>query len=74
MFVDDLAAESAGLDRWIKSELGGFIIIIVQGFRENLFELSGTKSLLTASTDELGMAMVEIWKEAGIIIKYVQKV
>ena len=73
VFVDDLAAESAGPDEWIKAELGGFIIVIVEGFKANLFELSGTKSLVTASTDELGKALVDLWGESGICIKYAKK-
>ena len=60
VFVDDLAAESAGPNMWIKTELGGFIKVIVDGFRANLFELSGTKSLVTASTDELEKTMVDL--------------
>ena len=74
LFVDDLAASSAGPDKWIKRELGGFIIVVVKGFLENCFELSGTKSLVTASTEELGLAMEELWREAGIAIQFVQKV
>ena len=74
VFVDDLAAESAGPDGWIKAELGGFITIIVAGFRANRFELSGTKSLVTAATDELGEAMAALWLERGIFIKYAKKV
>ena len=74
VFVDDLAAESAGPDKWIKTELGGFIEIIVDGFKANHFELSGTKSLVTASTDELGEMMVDLWQGSGICIKYAKKV
>ena len=74
IFVDDLAAESAGPDKWIKTELGGFIEIIVDGFKANRFELSGTKSLVTASTDGLGKMMVDLWQESGICIKYASKV
>jgi len=33
VFVDDLAAESAGPNEWINIELGGFIKAIVKGFR-----------------------------------------
>ena len=58
----------------LRSELGGFITVVVHGFMENCFELSGTKSLVTASTDELGMMMEELWKEDGIFIKYTRKV
>ena len=57
-----MAAELAGPNKWIKTELGGFIKVIVDGFRANLFELSGTKSLVTASTDELGKTMVDLWQ------------
>lgn len=74
IFVDDLAAESMGPNGWITSELGGFITVVVQGFMENCFELSGTKSLVTASTDELGTMMEELWKGGGIFIKYTRKV
>ena len=74
VFVDDLAAESAGPDSWIKAELGGFITIIVEGFKANRFELSGAKSLVTASTDELGKMMEDLWREGGIFIKYAKKV
>ena len=73
VFVDDLAAESMGPDGWIKSELGGFITVVVEGFKENCFELSGTKSLVTASSDELGMMMEELWKEGGIFIRYAKR-
>ena len=74
IFVDDLVAESVGPDGWIKAELGGFITIIVEGFRANHFEPSGAKSLVTASTDELGKAMADLWRERGIFIKYAKKV
>ena len=74
VFVDDLAAESAGPDKWINTELGGFIEIIVDGFKANRFELSGTKTLVTASTDELGKMMVDMRQESGISIKYASKV
>ena len=74
IFVDDLAAESAGPDGWIKAELGCFITIIVEGFRANRFELSGTKSLVTAATDELGEAMADLWRDGCIVIKYAKKV
>ena len=72
-FVYDLAAESAGPDHWTKQELGGFITIIVDGFRANQFELSGTKSLVTASTADLGEMMEAMWREAGTFVKYVRK-
>ncbi len=62
--VDDLAAESMGPNGWIRSELGGVITVVVQGFMGNCFELSGTKSLVTASTDELGMMMGSFGKKA----------
>ena len=68
VFVDDLAAESAGPDKWIKAELGGFVTIIVDGFKASCFELSGTKSLVTAATDELGEAMAALWLKKGIAI------
>ena len=74
LFVDDLAAEAAGPDLWIEEELGGFIIIIADGFRDNQFELSRTKSLVTASTDALGKKMEKLWEEAGIFIKRVRNV
>ena len=74
LFVDDLAAESAGPDLRIKKELGTFITVIAEGFKANQFELSGTKSLVTAATDGLGEMMEHLWKEAGILIKYVRKV
>ncbi len=44
----------------MKTELDGFITIIVESFRANYFELSGTKSLVTVATDELGEAMVAL--------------
>ena len=72
--MDDLAAESAGSDLWIKKELGGFITVIAEGFKANRFELSGTKSFVTAATDGLGEMMEDLWKAAGILIKYVRKV
>ena len=72
--MDDLAAEAAGPDRWIEKELGGFITIIVDGFKANEFVLSGTKSLVTASTDALGMKLEALWAEAGIFVKYAKKV
>ena len=72
--MDDLAAEAAGLDEWIEEELWGFIVIIAEAFRACQFELSGTKSLVTASTDALGKKMEALWAEVGIYIKYVRKV
>ena len=74
LFVDDLAAESAGPDLWMRKELGRLITIIVDGFKANRFVLSDTKSLVTAATDGLGEMMEQLWKEAGILIKYVRKV
>ena len=53
---------------------GGFITVIVEGFTANHFELSGTKSLVTAATGELGEMMEDLWKEAGIFIRYVERV
>ena len=61
LFVDDLAVEAAGPDQWIEEELGGFITIIAEAFKACQFELSGTKSLVTASTDALGRG----WKPYG---------
>ena len=72
--MDDLAAEAAGPDQWIEEELGGFIIIIAEAFTACQFELFGTKSLVTASTDALGKKMEALWAEVGIFIKYVRKV
>ena len=69
LFVDDLAAEAAGPDHGIEKELGGFIIIIVDGFKANQFVLSATNSLVTASTDKLGERMEELWSNVGIFIK-----
>ena len=74
IFVDDLAAESMGPNGWLKSELGGFITVVVQGWKENCCELSGTKSLVIASTVELGTMMEEMWKGGAIFIKYTRKV
>ena len=54
--------------------MGGFINIIVDGFTANQFVLSGTKSLVTAATDELGREMEQLWKDDGIHIRYVRKV
>ena len=36
--------------------------------------LSGTKSLVTASTDELGLKMQALWAKGGSAIKHVKKV
>ena len=74
LFVDDLAAQAAGPGQWIENEVGGFIVIIAKAFRSCLFELSGTKSLVTAATDALGRRMEAFWAEAGRFIKYVRKV
>ena len=68
--MDDLAAEAAGPDHWIKKELGGFIHVIVAGFKADRFVLSGTKSVVTASTDELGKKMEQLWENLGMKIEY----
>ena len=54
LFVDDLSAEVAGPDCWIEKELGGFILVIIEGFGANEFVPSGTKSFVTASSDKWG--------------------
>ena len=72
LFVDDLAAQAAGPDDWIVKELGGFINVIIKGFKDNLYRLSRTKSMFTASTDALGKKMRRTW--AGTGISYVKKV
>ena len=36
--------------------------------------MSGTKSLVTASTDELGNMMEALWNNVGILMKYMRKV
>ena len=61
LFVDDLAAEAAGPDHWIEKELGGFIRVITEGFKEYQFVLSGTKSFVNGihrrAWEEDGAAM-----------------
>ena len=74
LFVDDLAAEVCGPAHVIKEELGGFIEKIAEFVAETGQELSPTKSLCTASSDELGKALCKRWERSGINIHFRKKV
>lgn len=64
--MDDLSAEVARPDCWIEKELGGFILVVIEGFRAYGFVPSGTKSFVAASSDRLGKKMEQIWEGTGI--------
>ena len=52
--------------------MGGFINVILKGFKDNRYRLSGTKSVVNASSDTLGKKLQRAW--AGTGIRYVKKV
>ena len=54
MFVDDLSVEQTAPDEMIVDNLGRFIRIVAEDFKEAWFVLSKIKSLCSAST--LGLA------------------
>jgi hypothetical protein len=54
LFVDDLADEVAGSPRWIRRQLGGFILMVCRLLTADGNETSAKKSFFLASTVELG--------------------
>ena len=63
LFVDDLSMEMAAPDVRIIEEVGKCIRIVAQGIKEAGMELSGTKSLCSASTKALADTLCKGWKE-----------
>ena len=63
LFVDDLAADMTGPSKHIVNQLGGFIEEIANFIDEANQELSGTKSLCTASRKDLDEELCEQWAE-----------
>ena len=56
-FVDDISGEQEGTDEFVVQELSGFTGILVCGIRADKMEVSGSKSLVSASRPELGLAI-----------------
>ena len=54
LYVDDLSIEAAGTERFVVEVLPTFTNCVCQGIRDNLMQVSNTKSLCTASTFKLG--------------------
>ena len=57
LFVDDLSSEQAGDHDFIEGELGGFTRHVVIRIHEDCMEVSGTKSMVSASHPSLGEAL-----------------
>ena len=74
LFVDDLAADIIAPEKSVVEELGGFIEVIAEFVESTDQELSPSKSLCTASTKELAMALVKRWRAKGIYIQWKKQV
>ena len=74
LFVDDLAADVTGPWKHVVKQLGGFIEAVATFVITTGQELSGTKSLCTASLKELGKELCDRWAKAGISIQYKDRV
>ena len=59
-----------GPDDHVVEELCGFIGVIAAEFKANQHELSGTKSVSTASNKSLGGNLQARWKVLGMHIPY----
>ena len=59
LFVDDLAADMTGPSNHVVEQLGGFIEEVAKFIEATDQELSGTKSLCTASHKEVGKQLCE---------------
>ena len=57
LFVDDLSSEQNGGHDFIKKELGGFTRHVVIRIHEDCMEVSGTKSMVSASHPSLAEAL-----------------
>ena len=74
LFVDDLAASICAPAQRVVDELGGFIEIIADFITSTGQELSPTKSVLVASSKQLGEQLIERWEKLDIHIKWKEKV
>ena len=66
LFVDDLAAEVAGSQRWVRRQLVGFVLKVCRDITAAGMEVSAKKSVCLASSEELGVALQADLAEYGV--------
>jgi hypothetical protein len=72
LFVDDLSVEVVGPFKSLPSIIAGFVKVVAKGIIESEMELSATKCICNASTDELGKEVQEALRPLDI--RYQQRV